>query len=83
MELSNYREKLRQHLINIEDIRKEVIKSKPSTFIEGKVKDKVDEFLKTIEADSFQAYSFISDVESCVFEEDIESILEANEFDYS
>ena len=83
MELSNYLEKIRQHLLNIEDIRKEVIKSKPSSYIEGKVKDKVDEYLKTLEADSFQAYSFISDVENCIYEEDVESILEANEFDYS
>ena len=69
-------ESVRQQLIILEAIRTEIKALIANNKAEGKLKERLDEYLSTAIVDIFITYDFVTDAEGCIDESDIELLLE-------
>ena len=79
MSLEYYIGELRQQLINIENLNDKLKPYKTRNSFEAKVKIKLLEFIKTIQADIFLTYEFLIEAGDCSFESDLDLII--NDFE--
>ena len=78
-ELTEINESIRQQLLNLENVRTEVIKLRVNSKAEGKLRERLNEYLSTALADLLIISDILFEAESCIDENDLNFLLELSD----